>query len=151
MSTEKQIIDQILAQKQIAVAGVSQNPRKFGNIVYKHLKQNGYTVFAVNPNRENIGDDRCYSDILSLPEEVKAIVTVTKPEVTKKIVEDAIARHIGMIWMQQGSESREAIAMAKDAGILVMQNRCIMMHAEPVKSVHSFHRAIMKLFGRYPK
>lgn len=150
--SEKQLIDEILEQKHIAVAGVSRNSRKFGTIVYEHLKKNGYNVYPLNPNMESINGDRCYADVASLPSEVTALVTVTKPEITLQLVNEAAARGgISYLWMQQGSQSDEAVAAAEAHGIKLMQRKCIMMFAEPVKSVHSFHRFLLKLFGKYPK
>lgn len=52
--------------------------------------------------------------------------------------------------MQQGSESKNAIDLCVKNGINVIAGECIMMYAEPVKSIHSFHRWINKLVGRYP-
>jgi len=149
--TEKEIIDQILAQKHIAVAGVSRDSRKFGAIVYKQLAKSGYSVYPINPNMEEFSGVQCYPDVISLPAEVAVLVTVTKPEVTHRLVQQAAEKGIQFVWMQQGSESPDAIAVAKAAGIRLISKKCIMMFAEPVKSVHSFHRFLSKLFGRYPK
>jgi uncharacterized protein len=149
--TDKEIIDQILSQKHIAVAGVSRDARKFGAIVYKHLAKNGYHVYPMNPNMANYEGVKCYPDVMSLPEEVLVLVMVTKPQVTLDLVHQAIERGITHLWMQQGSESDEAIAAAKGAGIHVISRKCIMMFAEPVKSVHAFHRFLSKLFGKYPR
>ncbi|HRZ43523.1 MAG TPA: CoA-binding protein [Bacteroidales bacterium] len=151
MASEKPIIDQILQQKHVAVAGVSRNKSKFGYIVFDHLKKSGYTVYPINPNVDEIADTRCYRDISSLPDTVTALVTVTKPEVTESLVKEAGAKGIGLVWMQQGSQNEAALKAAEEAGISVVQKRCIMMFAEPVKSVHGFHRAILKFFGKYPK
>jgi uncharacterized protein len=147
---EKQIIDQVIAQKHIAVAGVSRNDRKFGSVVYAHLKKHGYQVYALNPNLESFNGDPCYKQIQDLPSEVNALVTVTKPAVTQSLIKDAAAHGMQYIWMQQGSEHAEAIAAAEEAGIGIVTKRCIMMFVEPVKSIHGFHRFILKLVGKYP-
>ena len=55
------------------------------------------------------------------------------------------------IWMQQGSEAKDAINFCKDNGIDVVHGECILMFAEPVSSIHSLHRWINKLIGKYPK
>ena len=149
--TEKQRIDRIISSRHIAVAGVSRNPKKFGNIVYDHLKKNGYHVYALNPNMQSINGDVCYPDIASLPQEVQSVVMVTKPEVTLKLLKEAAAKGIYDIWMQQGAESPEAMVVVKELNLSAVDKRCIMMFVEPVKSVHSFHRFLMKLFGKYPK
>lgn len=151
MATEKEIVDQVLSQKHVAVAGVSRNKSKFGYIVFDHLKKTGFTVYPINPNVEMIGDTPCFKNISSLPDAVTALVTVTKPEVTAHLITEAAAKGIGLVWMQQGSQNEAALKAAEEAGISVVQKRCIMMFAEPVKSVHGFHRAILRFFGKYPK
>ncbi|MFO7721883.1 MAG: CoA-binding protein [Bacteroidales bacterium] len=148
--TEREIIDQILSQKHIAVAGVSRDQRKFGAIVYKQLAKNGYRVYPINPNMEEYAEVKCYPDVMSLPAEVTVLVTVTKPEVTRGLVQQAAVKGLNYVWMQQGSESKDAITAAEAAGIHLISKKCIMMFAEPVKSVHAFHRFLSKLFGRYP-
>ncbi len=149
--TEKGIIEQFMAQKHLAVAGVSRNEKKFGSIVFHHLKKGGYAVYPVNPGMDQYHGERCYHDIKDLPAEVTALITVTNPEVTVGLVRDAAEKGIRMVWLQQGSESAENIALAEAEGLMLVKNKCIMMFAEPVTSIHSFHRFLMKLFGKYPK
>jgi uncharacterized protein len=149
--TEKEVIDWVLSQKHVAVAGVSRNPRKFGAIVFAHLRKSGSSVYPINPNMGEYEGVKCYPDVMSLPEEVTVLVTVTKPDVTRALVQQAVVKGIKSVWMQQGSEFPEAAAIAEAAGITLIRKKCIMMFAEPVKSVHTFHRFLNKLFGRYPK
>lgn len=148
--TTKQTIDRFLEQKHMAVAGVSLTSTKFGTIVFRHLLKHGYQVYPVNPKHQMFDGHTCYPDIASLPNSVTALVTVTKPEITSELVKQAGAKGIKQIWMQQGSESAEALQIAKDQGIEVISGKCIMMFAEPVRSVHAFHRFLTKLFGKYP-
>lgn len=140
-----------LSQKHIAVAGVSQSRRKFGSMVYEHLKKRGYNVYPINPSMNIFNDDKCYPNLESLPDDVTAFVAVTRPEITVKLIHEAARCNISMVWMQKGTGSMEAIEVAKNAGMVYITSRCIMMFAEPVKSIHGFHRFIAKLFGKYPK
>ena len=81
MVTIKDAATNFLATKRIAVTGVSRNPQGHGgNVVYKRLQERGYEVFAVNPNAENVGEDRAYPDLKSIPGGVEAVVIGTKPE-----------------------------------------------------------------------
>ncbi len=146
----KAIIDSFLQQKHIAVAGVSRNKTKFGAIVYRHMKKNGYDVYAINPNISDLEGDIVYPDVQSLPDEVTAIITVTKPDITLNIIKGAVDKGIRMVWMQKGSEGPEALKQAAVSGITTISGKCIMMFADPVKSIHRFHRFLMKLFGKYP-
>lgn len=149
--SEREIINQILAQKHIAVAGVSRNTKKFGYIVYDHLKKHGYQVYPLNPNLTEVDGNPCYASVSALPPLVTALVTVTKPEVTRMLVKDAATKGINLVWLQQGSEDSLVMEAIRDAELSTVSKRCIMMFVEPVKSIHGFHRFIMKMFGKYPK
>jgi uncharacterized protein len=146
----KEVIDRFLSHPCLAIAGVSRNSQKFGAIIFRHMHNHGYQVYPVNPNITHYEGMTCYPDVTSLPQEVKVVVTVTKPEATLQVVQHALLKGIEMIWMQQGSSSPEAIALAEANGIVVVSGKCIMMFAEPVKSIHRFHRSLAKLFRKYP-
>jgi predicted CoA-binding protein len=66
----KALIDDFLAQRTLAVVGVSRKAEKFGNMVYRELKAKGYRVFAVNPRTESVAGERCYPSLSALPEPV---------------------------------------------------------------------------------
>ena len=148
--TLKETITEFISHPVIAVAGVSRNKRKFGSIIYHHMLKHGYTVYPINPNIKEYEGAPCYANVNSLPEDAQVVVTVTPPDATLQIVQDAATRGITMIWMQPGSTSKEAVALAESHGIKVVNAKCIMMFAEPVKSIHRLHRSINKLFGQYP-
>jgi len=144
-------IDEFFLSKIIAVAGVSRNNNKFGSVVYRELKKKGYNILPMNPNCDIIDGEKCYKKVSDLPSDVEAILCVVKPSVTEELVHDAEYSGIGRIWMQPGSESREAINFCRDRGIEVVSRSCILMYAEPVQSFHNFHKGLAKLFGRYHK
>jgi len=140
-----------MAQKNIAVAGVSKNARKFGNAIFKELKSKGYNLFPVHPKMESLQGRACYKDVASLPEEVSALLICTKPESTLPLVKAAAEKGIQNIWLQQGAQNDEAINFAREKGINIIHRQCALMFAEPVGSIHNFHRSINKIFGAYPK
>ena len=144
-------IEEFLSTRELAIAGVSRNPKKFGRAVFKHLVDNGYTVYPINPNAEKIGETTCYPDVLSLPEKIDRLFIVTSKKETKPVVEQAIQKGIKKIWIQQMSQNDEAVNLAKENEIDLITRECIMMFADPVKGPHKFHRFFNKLFGRYPK
>lgn len=133
---------------EIAVAGASRNPKKFGNIVLKTLKSKGLHVYPLNPNTDQIEGDTCYRNLKDLPANVKNLVVLLKPSQTEKIVREAISNGIKKVWIQQGSETAEAVKTAKEAGITLISGKCILMYADP-SGVHKFHMRINKLFGKY--
>jgi len=144
-------INLFLQQPLIAVVGVSRNKNKFGNAVYKTLKKKGIKVIPVNPHLTHFEGDRCYSTIDTLPPEVKAVFVNTPPEKTIKIVENAVKKGIHHIWLQQGSSNAEVIRYLDGKGVNYIADRCIMMFAEPVGSIHGIHRFLSKITGNFPK
>lgn len=143
-------INKFFKAETYAVVGVSSNRRKFGNVVYRALKDHGFTVYPVNPKLTEIDGDKCYPSVLELPYNVHAVVTVVPPEVTTATVVDCARTNIRSIWMQQGSESKEAIEKAEYHGIDVIHGQCVLMFLEPVKSLHKVHRWVNKVVGAYP-
>ena len=148
--TSKAAVDGFLGEKTLAVVGVSRGGKKFGNTVMKELKAKGYRVFPINPHAETIDGERCYPSLRDLPARPGGVVTVVPPAVTEAVVRDAKDAGIKRVWMQQGSESEEAIRFCAENGLEVVHGECIMMFAEPVGSIHRFHRWVWKLFGKLP-
>jgi len=144
-------IQQFLAPKKLAVAGASRNPKKFGGTVIKDLKERGFELFPVNPNAEEIQGLKCFKTISDLPADVKHLLILTPKEKTLKTVNLAVQNKMKMVWIQQMSETPEAITVLKNSGIPFIQKKCIYMFADPVKGPHNFHRFLVKVFGRYPK
>lgn len=123
---ESQFIKEFLNQKKIAVVGASRNPAKYGLIVYKRLKAAGYNVYAINPKASSIDGDPCYPELLNLPEEVKAAVVITPPEITEEIARQAVKAGLKYIWLQPGAESPAAISFLQSHGIKVIYQTCIL-------------------------
>jgi len=151
LATQKADIDRFLSQKKIAIVGVSRKAHKFGHAIFNELKKRDYRVFPINSQADNIDGHPCCRDIQSLPEPVDALITVVPPSITSQVVRDAAKAGIKIIWMQQGSFSREAAEFCTQNNITVIPNRCLLMFLEPVGSIHKFHRWLWKLFGKYPR
>src|SRR5438270_633661 len=77
----KQAVSEFLSSERIAVTGVSRSPKDHGaNVVYKRFKERGYTVYAINPNADEVEGDPAYHDLKSVPGGVEAVVIATSPE-----------------------------------------------------------------------
>jgi hypothetical protein len=149
MVTLKQI-EEFIASEPIAMVGVSRNPKKFGFTAFRELKEKGMNIIPVNPHAKEIHQTRVYNDIKSLPADVKGLLIMTQKSQTAEIVRQA--REIGLkqIWIQQSSESKEAVELLKDSDINCITGQCILMYYKP-HSIHKFHAGLKKFFGRYPK
>jgi uncharacterized protein len=151
MKTTKSAVDNFISQKTFAVVGVSRDKRKFGNTVYTELKKKEYKVYPVNSGANEIDSDKCFASIKDIPEKPDAIILCVKPEKTETVLKEAVEIGIKNIWMQQGSESEEAINYCKENNVNLIHNECVLMFMEPVGSVHKFHRFLWKLFGKLPE
>ena len=96
-------VHDFLAQKRIAVAGVSRNQshHPVGNLIYGRLKNTGHDVFPVNPHMQTFEGDRCYPDLQSIPGGVDGVVIITRPEITDRIVYDCAEAKVRRVWMHQ--------------------------------------------------
>ena len=144
-------IQNFLAPKKLAIAGVSRNPKKFGTVVFNELKEKGFEIYPINPNVDEIFGGKCYRSVTDLPEDVKYLYIVTPKDETVEVIKAAINKGIEKIWIQQSSDTPEAIKLAEENNIPLIYKKCIFMFVEPVESVHKFHRFIVRLFGAYPK
>jgi predicted CoA-binding protein len=149
MTTLKQIED-FIAAEPVAMVGVSRNPKKFGQTAFKELKDKGLNVIPVNPSASQILGIKAYPNVSSLPPEVKGIIIMTKKEQTAGVVKDARAKGIKNIWIQQMADSKDALKELEGSDINYITGECILMHYKP-HSIHKFHRAINKFFGKFPK
>ena len=146
----KKVVEDFIAQKKIAVVGVSRKKTKFGNAIYKELKQKGYNVFPVNPHITTFEGDTCYPDLLSLPEKVEAVIINVPPVQTEKIVREAKAAGIERVWLQQGSQSEAAVKYCEENGIDCVSNECVLMFAQPSAFIHRAHKWIWGVLGKLP-
>jgi predicted CoA-binding protein len=151
MKATKTSIDAFLSSRKIAIAGVSRDPKKFGHQVFLKLKEKGFEVYPINPATDIIAGTPCFRSVGSLPLSVHSLVIMTPKKQTREIVAEAIAKGIDNIWIQQMSETPEAIDLVKSHPVNLITKECIFMYADPVKGLHKFHRAINRFFGRYPK
>jgi len=146
----KKVVEDFVAQKKIAVVGVSRKKTKFGNAIYKELKQKGYSVFAINPHMNTFEGDVCYPDLLSLPEKIDAVIINVPPGQTEKVVREAKQAGINKVWLQQGSQSDEAVKFCEENGIDCVSNECILMFAQPSAFIHRAHRWVWSVLGKLP-
>jgi predicted CoA-binding protein len=147
-----------LAQKRIAVAGVSRNNSHHptGNLIYRRLKESGHAVFPVNPHMQTFEGDRCYPDLPSIPGGVDGVVIVTRPEVTEGIVHQCSEAGVHRVWMHQSmakgtSVSPDAVEYCRQHDISVIAGACPMMYGGHADFGHTCMRWILKVTGRLPE
>ena len=150
-------VHDFLAQKRIAVAGVSRENKNHpaANLIYRRLKNSGHDVFAVNPHMQNFEGDRCYPDLKSIPGGVDGVVIVTRPAVTERLVHDCHDAGVRRVWMHQSmrkgsSVSPQAVDYCHQHDISVIAGACPMMYGDDVDLGHTCLRWMLKLTGGLP-
>ena len=154
MPTLKESVDDFLAQKRIAVAGVSRQDAA-ANAIYRKLRGAGYEVFATNPKAKELEGDPCYPDLKSIPGGVDCVMIATAPQATEAVVRECAELGIGRVWMHrsfgEGSVSDAAVAFCRENNIEVIPGGCPMMFCEPVDFGHKCIRWWLNLTGGLPK
>ena len=152
------MVKDFLAQKKIAVVGVSDKRETGCNLNYKKFKDNGYQVFAVNPRIAAFEGDACYPDLKSIPEKVDAVFILASPKVTDQIVDQCVELGVKHVWMHcmmgtkpglaasMTSVSQSAVDKARANGITVIPGSCPNQFLKPDFG-HAMMRWMWKLFG----
>jgi len=156
MAKIKVAAGEFLANRRIAVTGVSRQPKDHGsNVVYRRLRERGYEVFAVNPNAEEIEGDRCYHDLRSIAGGVDAVVIATRPETAEATMRECAELAIKHVWMHRGpgagSVSEAAAKYGREHGIAVIPGGCPCMFDPTADRAHKAMRAIFTLTGNVPR
>lgn len=115
--------------RTLAVVGLSSDPRRASHGVSRFLQRSGYRIIPVNPNETGVLGEKAWPSLLDVPEPFDCVVIFRRPEFVPEIVEQAIARGARAVWMQEGVSHPEAAARARAAGLLVVENRCMMIES----------------------
>ena len=113
----------------VAVVGATDNPGKYGSVIYRDLKRKGFTVYPVNPNRASVDGDRTFPTLAELPEPPTVVNIVIPAVETLKVLDDA--RRLGYmdVWVQPGAESGEVMSYLEDYDFNYLAYACIMVHS----------------------
>ena len=152
------MVQGFLAQKKVAVVGVSDKRETGCNLAYNKFKENGYQVFAVNPRISTFSGAPCYPDLKSIPEKPDAVFILASPRVTDQIVQQCVDLGIKHVWMHcmmgtkpglaagMTSVSQEAVEKCNANGIAVIPGSCPNQFLKPDFG-HGIMRGMWRLFG----
>jgi predicted CoA-binding protein len=118
-------IDAILAMKRVAVVGLSSDPSRPSNDVAAYLQRNGYEIIPVNPVETEVLGERAYASLSDIPEPPEVVDVFRRSEFVSPIVDEAIKVGAKAVWLQQGVINEEAARKAREAGLLVVMDRCM--------------------------
>jgi predicted CoA-binding protein len=116
--------------KKIAVVGLSPKEERDSNKVAKYLKENGYEIVPVNPGQKEILGQKCYKTLEEIPYSVDVADLFLNPTKVPAVVDQAIKKGVGVIWMQLGVIHHEAAQKAREAGITVVMDKCMTQEHE---------------------
>ena len=110
--------------RTIAVVGLSSSPGRASNSVAGYMKRHGYKVIPVNPNEEQVFGDKSYPSLSDVPHKIDLVDIFRRSEEAGKAVDEAIKIGAKGVWLQEGVIDHKAAERARDAGLLVVMDRC---------------------------
>ena len=155
MLTLKQAADEFLAQKRIAVAGVSRDTKQPANLIFRRLRDTGHEVFAVNPKAEEVEGVRAYARVTEIPAPVDGVVVVTPADAARDVAADCAAAGVPRVWLHRGvgpgSVSDDAVAFCREHGIEVIAGGCPNMFGATSDPGHKCLKVMLRMGGKLPK
>jgi predicted CoA-binding protein len=119
-------VEEILRNSRtVAMVGLSSNPERPSNLVGRYLKAHGYKITPVNPNEKTVLRLKSYPDLSSIPRKIDVVDIFRRSEDVLPIVQEAIKIGARAVWMQEGIKNAEAAALARKAGLKVVQDKCM--------------------------
>ena len=125
-NTDINALRRILKQnKTLAIVGLSANWYRPSFFAAKYMQEHGYRIIPVNPAYEEVLGEKCYASLKDIPEKIDIVDCFRKSEDIEPIAKEAIAIGAKVLWMQLGVMNEKAAKMARDAGLEVVQDRCV--------------------------
>jgi predicted CoA-binding protein len=152
--TERQLIDDFLAQQRIAVIGVSRNPRDFTRTMFNEFIRRGYDAVPVNPNAAGIDGRKSFARASQIDPKADAALIMTPATQSEAVARECAEAGIQRVWFYRatgrGAVDEHAVDFCESRGMRVVAGRCPFMFF-PNAGVHGFHAFFLKLIGRYPR
>lgn len=153
--TLRESATEFLAQKRIAVAGVSRDDKQPANLIYRRLRDTGHDVFAVNPNADELEGDACFHSVTDIPGGVDGVVVVTPPQASAAVVADCATAGVPRVWfhrgMGPGSLTDDAVALAEESGMKVIPGGCPNMFGATSDPGHRAMLRVLQVSGKVPR
>ncbi len=155
MANVDSLVKDFMAQKKIAVVGVSDKRETGCNLAYDKFKEAGYRVYAINPHITTFKGDSCYPDLKSLPEKPDGVFILTNPTIAEDVVKQCVDLGVKRVWMHcmmgtkpgaakgMTSVSPNAVQMCRENGISVIPGSCPNQFLNP-----DFGHAMMRVMWR---
>ena len=147
-------IQDFLAQKRIAMVGVSRNEKDFSMMLFNELCRRGYDMVPVNPNAQQIAGRPCFANLEDIEPRVDAALLMTSPALVQAVLRDCAEAGIKRVWIYgykgESAVDPEAVAFGREAGLQVIPGECPFMFL-PNNGFHGIHGFIRKITGGFPR
>jgi uncharacterized protein len=152
MTTQAVVANDFLAQRRIALVGISRDPRDLSRSLFRELRTRGYDVVPVNPLLESVDGVACVRRLQDVRPPVDGALLMTPPAATEHVVRDCAEAGVSRVWMHRGAGrgavSVVAVSYCRDHGIAVVEGACPFMFLPQAGFVHRTHGFFARLFGR---
>ena len=123
---EDSIKDILEKFKKLVVVGLSSKPARPSHGVASYMQRRGYRIIPVNPHEGTVLGEKSYATLDEVPEPIEVVVIFRRPEFVPEVVEAAIRRQAKVVWLQEGVVNEKAAQHAREAGLAVIMDRCIL-------------------------
>jgi len=127
MNNDNEMKEILLSAKTVASVGLSSSDEKESYWIVAYLQEKGYKIIPVNPKATEILGEKVYASLSDIPDKVDVVQVFRKPEDVPPVVDEAIKIGAKVVWMQAGIVNEEAAKKAREAGLQVVMNACMMM------------------------
>ena len=126
-ATVDPILEILKKYKTIAVVGLSSSPARSSHGVAEYMQEAGYRIIPVNPNEREVLGEKSYARLEDVPEKIEIVDIFRRADVVPQVVDGAIRIGAKVVWMQLGIENAVAAERAREAGLMVVEDACILM------------------------
>ena len=155
MQASLETIGDFLAQKRIAMVGVSRNPADFSATLFEEFRRRGYDMVPVNPGALQIQGRPCFGRVQDIQPPVDAVLLMTSADAADAVVHDCAEAGIRRVWMYRaggkGAVSTSAVVFCRERGISVVPGECPFMFLPQAAFYHQLHGVFRKITGRFPR
>lgn len=141
-------IQDFLAQKHLAVVGVSRNDNAFANVVFERLLELGYDAIPVNPAALEVAGRKCYASVRHVPDPLDGVLVMVNATAALAVIDDCVYREVPRVWLHRGlgpgAVSDGAIATCRAQDIAVVDGACPLMFLDHAGPIHRLHRLFMR-------
>lgn len=141
-------IKDFLAQRHIAVVGVSRDTKAFANVVFRNMVEQGYDVVPVNPAAVELEGRKCYASVRHVPDPLDGVIVMVNPVAALAVIDDCVYRGVPRVWLHrgagEGAVSDGALATCRAHGISVVDGACPLMFLDHPSVIHRLHGLLFR-------